>query len=178
MLYNRLLCLAFALGPWNSAHWLSLCSAISATTVGVRAYLLPCYGEITFTPCLQSYRLFFFIKMHHKQRECVCNHKKKKKKKTIYSLLVCKFDMTWLLSIRWWKIRAAATRQSDGRRLWGAACWVQGGLTRLLLCGPVWSGPLCIHHYGHWIKRAGRGCWEEAPWEGGLVLSLPGGTAR
>lgn len=28
VLHNRLLCLAFALGPWNSAHWLSLCSAM------------------------------------------------------------------------------------------------------------------------------------------------------
>ena len=85
---------------------------------------------------------YFFIKMHHKQWECV-RGRKKKEKKTIYSLLVCKFDMTWLLSIRWREIRAAATRQSDGRRLRGAAFWVQGRVSACYCAAPC-EAVLCV----------------------------------
>lgn len=59
------------------------------TTVGVLAYLLPCYSKITFMPGLQSYFTSFSLKcITRKKSMCVAT------RKPIYFLLVCRFDVT------------------------------------------------------------------------------------
>lgn len=95
------------------------------TTVGVLAYLLPCYGKITFTRRLQSCTTAFLLKCIARKK-FVCFTRE-----PIYFLLVCKFDTMWLLRSRGQEIRvgvaAAACRDNlmdtiRQRWLWGSRC--------------------------------------------------------
>lgn len=142
VLYNRLLCLAFALGPWNSAtgfHYAAQWDNSRSSSLSV-AMLQQDHIHTRSSKLLHSP---FLLK---------CKKKISVVTKKTYFLLVCRFDMRWLLSTRRQKESSATTAEWHDNLmdtiskhwLWGSRCWVQGGVTCLLLCVAVCEVVLCV----------------------------------